>query len=252
LPMDPAMRELRRHLQWVLGLEAHGYVDKMLPVVTSGDPLLLIGPPDCEQRALAAEVHRTSARRDRGFIAVEEPPASRAEQVAHLAQADRGTLFLDLAGVKALPAFFVQQLFGDQYHVRPIVAAPDFATAARLLGDLVAACLRVIAIPSVRERREDVPRLLDTMIRRLEQERRRVAGTNGEASPTKRQVSELGTDAVAKLVRFDWPHNFADLERNAPRLLALIESGGNIRAAARALGVSHKALGDALRRIMPG
>ena len=112
--MDPAMRELRRHLQWVLGLEAHGYVDKMLPVVTSGDPLLLIGPPDCEQRALAAEVHRTSARRDRGFIAVEEPPASRAEQVAHLAQADRGTLFLDLAGVKALPAFFVQQLFGDQ------------------------------------------------------------------------------------------------------------------------------------------
>lgn len=250
LPMDPSMRELRRHLQWVLGFGAHAYVDKVLPAVTTGAPLLLLGAGGCEQRLLAEEIHRTSSRRHRSFVRVTTPLTSRAEQVSHLAHADRGTLFVDLAEFKMLPAFFVQHLFGEQYHVRPIIAAPDYAAATRLLGDVAVACLRMIAIPAIRDRREDVPRLLDTFFRRIEAQRRRNASHQDDHEGVKRQVAELGADAVARLVQFDWPHNFADLERTAPRLLALIESGGNVRAAARALGISHKALGDALRRVM--
>src|SRR5262249_44935552 len=43
LAMDDHMRALRPTLRWVLGFDAHPYVDKVLEVVTSGDPLLLVG-----------------------------------------------------------------------------------------------------------------------------------------------------------------------------------------------------------------
>ena len=53
----------------------------------------------------------------------------------------------------------------------------------------------------------------------------------------------------AALKAFDWPANLDDLRRNAPRILALIECGGNKRAAARLLGKKHQSLSDALARI---
>ena len=67
LAMDDQMRQLRPVLRWVLGFDAHAYVDGTLEVITAGDPLLLVGPPACEQRYLAEQIHDTSARRSFGF-----------------------------------------------------------------------------------------------------------------------------------------------------------------------------------------
>lgn len=250
LAMDQHLRRLRPHLLWTLGLSAHDHVDRALGVVVSGDALLLVGERGCDQRALAEEIHRASSRRDRAFVPIQGPLEGRPEQVAQLAHASRGTAYLDLDDFGELPAFFVGHLFGDEYLIRPILSAPDFATAARRLGEHFAPRLRVITVPAIRDRRRDVPRLLDILFRRILEQRRRAAGAVDQpTAEARRQVDELGAETVARLVAFDWPDNFADLERNAARLLALIENQGNLRAAARSLGVSHKALGDALKRI---
>lgn len=250
LAMDEQMRSLRPDLHWTLGLGAHAYVDQVLEVIASGDPLLLLGQPGCDQRTLAERIHRTSARRDRGFAAVPAALASRSEQVAQLVLASGGTAFVDLAGFDSMPAFFASQLFGDTYHARAIIAAPDFTTAAKQLGDQHVPRLRVITVPAIKDRRADVPRLFDRYFRRLEEKRRAAADPAAATSPVPSlEISQLGDHKLARLMAFDWPDNLPDLERNAPRLHALLEHGGNVRAAARSLGVSHKALLDALTRL---
>lgn len=247
LAMDDAMRLLRPHVAWALGLSANAAVDRALEVISAGDPLLLLGEPGCGQLALATQVHRTSARRGAGFATVRAPIEGRAEQVAHLTLASRGTAFVDLTATGAPPAFFVGHLFGDTYHVRPIVAAPDFDIAAEHLGGENAARLRMLRVPPLRERRDDVPALLNVLFRRIEDARRRTVG-EGETVHSLR-VEQLGERAVTALRAFDWPDNFDDLERNAPRLHAFIEHGGNMSAAARALDVKAPSLRGALARI---
>lgn len=230
LAMDEQMVLLRPLLQWALGFKAHAYVDEQLQVIAAGGPLLLLGEPHCEQRWLAEQIHATSARRYSGFV-----PVSRPFVDTMLAGATSGTAFVNLAGVDLLPAPFVKELFGDTYRVRPIVAAPNEKTADEHLGHENARRLAKISIPPIRERREDVPRILNSLFRR-------------EPLNSKRSVTEL-EGAAEVVMAFDWPDNFEDLRRNAPRILALIEEGGNKRAAARRLGVKHQSLNSTLARI---
>lgn len=235
LAMDDQMRSLRPTLRWVLGFDAHAYVDKMLEVITAGDPLLLVGPPACEQRYLAEQIHCTSARRTFGFAAISAPLPER-DQVGGLAAASHGSAYLDLAEFSRLPAWFVGHLFGDTYRIRPIVASPSVETARLRLGDLNMPNLRVINIPPIRERSGDVPGILNSLFRRPPLE-------------SSREIIELGEPKVERLRAFDWPDNFDDLRRNAPKILAYIEAGFNERAAARKLGKSHSAVSESLRRI---
>jgi hypothetical protein len=234
LALDEHLRVLRPHVQWVLGLGAHAAVDAALELIADGGPLLLLGRPGCDQLALAHEIHRTSARRQRALAEAPVRFETRAEQTSLLAQASRGTIFLDLATLTApLPAFFVSHVFGETYHVRPIVSAPSLERAEDQLGKDNARRLPVISVPPLAERRADIPRLLDALFIKAESVRR---------------VAELGDDNVAALREYGWPQNFDDLRRNVPRLLALIEHG-KLRAAARALGVSAPALSEALERL---
>lgn len=235
LAMDDQMRSLRPTLRWVLGFDAHPYVDKMLEVITAGEPLLLVGPAACEQRYLAEQIHCTSARRTFGFAAISAPLPER-DQVGGLAAASHGTAYLDLAEFSRLPAWFVGHLFGDTYRIRPIVASPSVETARLRLGDLNMPNLRVINIPPIRERAGDVPGILNSLFRRPPLE-------------SSHEIVELGEAKVDRLKEFDWPDNFDDLRRNAPKILAYIEAGFNERAAARKLGKSHSAVSESLRRI---
>jgi hypothetical protein len=236
LAMDEETALLRPRLQWVLGFTAHVVVDEALTTIIRGDPLLpllLVGEAACEQRWLAEQIHATSSRRFKGFSAI-VPPLT--DYTTPLAVATQGTVFIDLATFDKVPAPFVRELFGATYSVRPIIAAPDFDRASAQLGKDRALALDIIKIPPIRDRREDVPRILNSLFRRPPLEK-------------KRDVAELGDAAVAALMEFDWPDNFDDLRRNAPRILALIESGGNKRGAARLLDQSHQNLNKALARI---
>ena len=109
--------------------------------------------------------------------------------------------------------------------------------AARLcLGEHNLPKLCVITIPAIKDRSGDVPGILDSLFRRPPLE-------------SEREVATLGESRLERLKAFDWPDNFDDLRRNAPKILAYIEADFNMRAAARNLSKSHQALSEALRRI---
>lgn len=235
LAMDDQMRLLRPTLRWALGFDAHAYVDAILSVVSSGDPLLLIGPRASEQRLLAEQIHATSARRGLGFVPISAPLPER-DRFNEFAAASHGTVYVDLDEMRRVPAWFVGHLFGHTYQVRPIIAAPSAEAARKHLGDLNMPRLRVITIPAVKERREDVPGILNSLFRQ--------PPLNSD-----REVAELGAHRIERLKAFDWPENFDDLRRNAPKILAYINSGFNETAAARALGKTRQSLGESLRRI---
>ncbi len=235
LAMDDQMRLLRPTLRWVLGFDAHAYVDETLSMINEGEPLLLVGPPACEQRFLAEQIHATSARRALGFVAVASPLPDR-DQLGELATASQGTLYLNLAEFNRMPAWFVGHLFGGTYQVRPIVAAPSAEVARKHLGDLNMPRLRAVAIPPIKERRGDVPGIFNSLFRQA-------------PLKSEREVAALGDARTARLKAFDWPDNFDDLRRSAPKLLAYIEAGFNETAAATALGIKRQSLAESLRRI---
>jgi pSer/pThr/pTyr-binding forkhead associated (FHA) protein len=235
LAMDDHMRLLRPTLRWVLGFDAHAYVDAMLEVITTGDPLLLVGPAACEQRYLAEQIHCTSARCTFGFSPI-SPPLPERDQVGGLAAASCGTAYLDLAEHHRLPAWFVGHLFGETYQVRPIIASPSVEAARLRLGDHNLPKLCVITIPAIKDRSGDVPRILNSLFRQPPLE-------------SARKIAALGESKLERLKAFGWPDNFDDLRRNAPRILAYIEAGFNERAAARKLSKSHQSVSESLRRI---
>lgn len=235
LAMDDQMRLLRPTLRWVLGFDAHAYVDEMLAVINSGDPLLVVGPPACEQRFLAEQIHATSARRALAFVAVSSPLPDR-DHLGELATASQGTLYLDIAEFSRLPAWFVGHLFGGTYAVRPIIAAPSAEVARKHLDDLNMPRLRVVVLPPIKDRKHDVPGILNSLFRQPPLKR-------------EREITALGEARLERLKAFDWPDNFADLRRNAPKILAYIEAGFNESAAAVSLGIKRQSLAESLRRI---
>jgi hypothetical protein len=233
LALDEQLALLRPRLLWALGLGAHEAADAALEEIALDAPILVLGKPGSDQEALARDIHATSPRRSAGFVGAPSHFDSRGDQVAALVQASRGTLFADLGRDGTLPSFFVSHLFGVTYHTRPIIAAPTYERAAAVLGADHARRMRVINVPPIADRRADVPRLLDAMLVQ--------AGSS-------RTVAELGDERVAALLAFDWPRNFDDLRRTAPRLLALIEHR-KLTPAAQSLGVTKASLHEALDRI---
>lgn len=238
LALDQPLSILRKRLLWVLGLRNHAGADLALQLVAANRPLLLLGPPGCEQRAIAEEIHRRSPFADRDFVVAPPSFASRADQDLVLTRGHRSTVYLDLAGSAApLPHHFVSHLFAD---CRPIVAAPTRDRAAAVL-DTFAHQLQPIPLATPSERPDDIPRLLDALV---VQEHAEHGG--GELLP----LAALGEANVDALKAHPWPGHFNDLRRQVKRLHAVLTSGLRARAAARALGLrSVASLIEALDRL---
>jgi hypothetical protein len=149
--------------------------------------LLLNGPPACEQRFLAEQIHATSARRNLGFVAISSLPER--DQFNEVAAASHGTVFVELDELRRVPAWFVELLFGTTYQVRPIIAARTAEAARKHLGDRNLPHLRVISIPAIRDRRGDVPGILNSPFRQ--------PPLNSD-----REMAELGPERIAPLKAF--------------------------------------------------
>jgi DNA-binding NtrC family response regulator len=232
----------------VLGLRNHAAADQALEAIAANKPLLLVGPPGCEQRAIADEIHRRSPYSDRAFVEAPLHFASRAEQDDVLTRAARGSIYIDAtrltdaADLDPLPNHFVAGAFGD---CRPIVAALSEEIATELL-DHFGRRLHTIMLATPASRPEDIPRLLDALI--VQEHDRKVQA--GEAPGELLPITALGEENLAGLRVHPWPGNFADLRRQVPRLHALLTNGLRLRATARALGLrSVASLSEALDRI---
>ena len=239
LALDPSLAILRHRLLWVVGLRNHAGADAAIQLIAANAPLLLLGPPGCEQRAIAEEIHRRSPFNDRDFVIAPARFESRAEQDVTLARGTRSNVYLDLSGsADRLPKHFVTELFA---HCRPIVAAPTEARAAEVL-DTYARRLQAIDLATPASRPDDIPRLLDALIAREHAEQNQ----GGELLA----LAALGEANVAALKAHPWPGHFNDLRRQVKRLHALLTNGARARPAARALGLKSVAsLIEALDRI---
>ena len=146
-------------------------------------------------------------------------------------------MFLDLSVVsgKHIVGPFVQALLRidrePPLYLRPIIAARHERDVRRLFLAHTPLSLPALTLPALSNRRDDIPRMLDDLMRR--------AG---------RRLAEIEPDARAALARRDWRHNLEEMQRAAAILAAWIEERSGRRAAAR-LGLSHEAVNKFLRSV---
>jgi DNA-binding NtrC family response regulator len=275
--------------------------------------VLLQGESGSGKEVLARAIHAQSPRRDEAFVAINCAAIPEAllesELFGHakgaftgadrsrrglFAEADGGTLFLDEIGELPLPLQAKLLRVLQEEEVRPVGEAKPrrvdvrvlAATARDLEVEVAGGRFREdlfyrldvvrVKVPPLRERREDIPLLVDHFLGRTREHL-------GKA------VRSIDDDALERLVDYAWPGNVRELEnvleraailcrgerlaladlppnltsapaerrsssrdlslRRARRALearligeALEATGGNRTHAARLLGISHRAL----------
>jgi len=238
LALDEDLVNLRETLQWAIGLHADAAVDHALEAIARNGPLLLVGPKGCDQRALAEAIHASSPRAARDLVIAPPVFATRQEEVATLAHAARGSLYLDLTDTtQSLSGHFVAGLASGA--TRPIIVVRDRQHAAQCL-DSYAHGLDSITLPALAGRRDDIPRMLAAL---LNQESAR------RAAPAALPLSALGPENLDGIKAYDWGGNIEELRQRAvPRLYALLTNGVKLKPASVALGRSIGALREALAR----
>ncbi len=287
-------------------------LEKVIPL---DYPVVIHGETGCGKELVAKAIHFNGPRRDQPFFPVNCAAVSDtlleselfghrkgaftgadADRQGYFELADRGTLFLDeieemseamqgkllrvLQEKKVRPVgsgielpIDVRILVATNRDLRELVAKGEFRQDLFYRIDVVR-----IDLPPLRERREDIPLLVERLLDRI-------AGETGRR-PT------IAPEALAVLSRYDWPGNVRQLENELRRMAvvggpvlgtgdlsptfrepdfgagriawqgsleetieavergliqkALAENDGNIRATARALGMSHTTL---LRRM---
>jgi two-component system, NtrC family, nitrogen regulation response regulator GlnG len=195
-------------------------------VSTIAAPVLLRGETGTGKELVARAIHDAGPRRDRPYLALNLgalPPALAAAELfgaargaftgadrrraGHFERADSGTLFLDEVG-EASPE--VQVLLLRALESGEIQPVGSEALLHRLRGF-------EIRLPPLRERRDDVGRLLLAFLR---QELGRLDRAHLLGGPGSHGRPWLPAALVARLANHDWPGNVREL-RNVARHLAV-------------------------------
>ena len=222
-----------------------GVLERVERVAPTDARVLITGENGTGKELVARAVHRLSHRADRAFVELNcaAIPAEliESELFGHMKgsftgavrdragkfeQANSGTLFLDEIGDMSVPAQakvlraleegYVTRVGGQKTRsvdVRIVAATnKDLAAeidAGRFREDLFYRLNVVpVHVPPLRERREDIPMLVNHFQRRI--------GTR-QGLPSR----EIEPDALARLARLDWPGNVRELRNTVERLLIL-------------------------------
>jgi two-component system response regulator HydG len=224
-------------------VEARRWIDA---AASSDSAVWISGERGTGKEAVARAVHGRSVRRYMPFVTlgttlppaqleaellgVEQGPGGRARRRGKLELADGGTLFID--GVAALPGGLQEDLLralqdravvrvdGERripIDVRPIAALelpPSSTLGPPGLRPDLHRLLSVIPIhlPPLRERREDIPLLVDHFLRRFGRKMNRAFDGVSDA-------------ALRALSARDWPGNVRELEIAIERAVLLREGG---------------------------
>jgi two-component system response regulator HydG len=207
-------------------------------------PVLILGESGTGKELVARSVHYSGVRRNKPFIPVDcsslVPTLIEAELFGYVKGAftgalhakqglmeiaDGGTLFLDEIG--DLPFDMQAKLLRalQEKEVRPVGSTDRVPLSARIIAatnrDLDAAVrqgtfrqdlffrLNVvqIKIPPLRERKTDIPILVNSFLEKFSDQNGRM-----------RTISE---DAIARMMAYDWPGNVRELENAIERAIAL-------------------------------
>ncbi|MCP4656101.1 MAG: FHA domain-containing protein [bacterium] len=226
---------------------------QMRPLVTGGLPVLVIGETGVGKELIAKTLHLSSERRRKPFVAIncaaipadlleaelfgigERVATGVAGRKGHFRQAEGGTLLLDeIADMSApLQAKLLRVLQEKKLH--PVGGTPvaiDVRVVAATNADIYAmmegGTFRrdlfyriagfVLRVPPLRDRREDVPLLVENFLRRFSAE-------------SGKPVRGVTVRALRALVEYSWPGNVRELEHEARRLVYVCPSGQPIELA---------------------
>ncbi len=184
--------------------------------------VLILGESGTGKELIARAIHQNSPRRKRPFVAVD------CGGLRLFAEADGGTIFLDEIGdvSPALQAKLLRVL--QEHQIRPVGGsmwrAVDVRAIAATNRDLASAVeqgrfredlyyrLKVVTLqlPPLRERREDVPLLVDHLVRRAARECRKT-------------VTGVSEQALEWLRGYHWPGNVRELAHVLERGVALAQ-----------------------------
>ena len=207
-------------------------------------PVLILGESGTGKELVAKSIHFFGLRRNRPFAPVDcsslVPTLIESELFGYvkgaftgavqakrglMEAADNGTLFLDEIG--DLPVDLQAKLLRalQEKEIKPVGSTDRVSIAVRIIAatnrDLEAAVrhgafrqdlyfrLNVVQIkvPPLRERKSDIPILVNCFLEKF-----------GEAHGRVRTISE---DAMARLMAYDWPGNVRELENAIERAVAL-------------------------------
>jgi two-component system response regulator AtoC len=240
---SPAMRELFQVLE---------------VVAATPSTILITGETGTGKELVARAIHHAGTRRDQRFVAINcgalPETLLEAELFGHvrgaftgaignrqgrLEQAHKGTLFLDEIGTmspnlqtKLLRVLQEREFerLGDNRTTRidvRVIAATNSELAKMVregtFREDLYYRLNVIPIhlPPLRERREDIPLLVQHFLERLGQ----------ELEPPRTDVT-MSQDALRRLMAYEWPGNIRQLENTIERALALGRGRSQIDVAA--------------------
>ena len=226
-------------------------------------PVVISGESGVGKELVAAALHAFSARADRAYLqlncATLSPELTASELFGHkkgaftgassdrrgiFEEADGGTLLLDEIGelstevqaklLRVLQEGEIQRLGEDRalrVDVRVLAATnkklEEEVAGGRFREDLYYRLLGAeITVPPLRERKEDIPLLVEHFLSRIEAE-------------LDRAPLSLSRDALALLVKQDWPGNARELQ-NAIRLAAVRAQGPVIRGEHFGLAASRR------------
>src|SRR5262249_18274567 len=216
-------------------------------VAMARSTVLVLGESGTGKELIARAIHENSPRRKRPFVAVDcgalTETLLESELFRHLrggftgavadspglfAEADGGTIFLDEIGdvSPALQGKLLRVL--QEHQIRPVggsmVRTVDVRVIAATNRDLATAVangrfredlyyrLKVVTmqLPPLRERREDIPLLVDHLVRRAARECRKT-------------VTGVSEAALALLCAYQWPGNVRELAHVLERGVALAQ-----------------------------
>ena len=222
-------------------------LDRVAVVAPSDATVLLLGETGTGKDLIARAIHRTSQRKDRAFIGLNcaaiptglleselfghEKGAftgAVSQKIGRLELADKGTLFLDEIGeiplelqpklLRVLQDYEFERLGGTRtikVDLRLIAATNrDLArsvTEKAFRSDLYYR-LNVfpIRMPSLRERREDIPLLIRYFVRKF-------------ATIMNRDIETIPSETMKTLVDWHWPGNIRELENFIERSVILTD-----------------------------
>jgi DNA-binding NtrC family response regulator len=255
-------RRLRNQVDYLSHLQPHiysfdrivganGALQEALTIVRkvarSSTTILIRGETGTGKELIAAAVHYNSERAEQAFVKVncaalhenlleselfghEQGAFTSADRqrVGRFEQADDGTIFLDEVGDMSLTtqAKILRVLQEHEFErlgssktlkvdVRVVAATHRDLSAmikARTFREDLFYRLNVVSIniPPLRDRKEDIPALTESFLRRL-------AGT------LKKPVDGIHPDALAVLMRHEWPGNIRELENVLERAVLLAD-----------------------------
>jgi two-component system response regulator GlrR len=215
-------------------------------LVAAGDAsVLLVGESGSGKEMIAKAVHLASPRRGGPFVAVNcgaipenlleselfgyakgAFSGANKDYTGLIREADGGTLFLDEIGDMPLPLQVKLLRVLEEREVRPLGSARSHKVDVRLISathrdlqeEMAAGRFRsdlfyrlnvvTLAIPSLNQRRDDIPLLANHFLRRL-------------AEKYRREVNAFAPEAMELLVRASWPGNVRQLLNVVEQAVAL-------------------------------